>query len=546
MVCNKCGKENQEGTVFCINCGNRLDVQANTNNAEVTSQPEINTVNNVDINQNDSVNNIDTNTNNFDTNYQTSLNNIGNNLPNKPKRGFNKRILFIGIIVLVLIGVGLFFLLFKSSKQTNNLFNENNLIKIENNGMYGYINSNGKIVIEPKYSSASDFYGKYALVRENIKSAYGESEAYEIIDAKGNVIVTPKSYYSVEYLADLDVWVIDDRLYNSELKPISEEGVEVDYGEEGYFSWNDRVKKQGGIMNASGKKTYTYNFKSGEDYIGIDVSENDPILKERYCRITVDNEKYAIVNCDTGKVIYDYTDKYISLEDDNIFEVSDKDSYKTLFSLYIQGDKILYQTENGNIELYGGYVDNGYISVHDNNKYEYIAYIDIKEGKVVSERPTNSSYEYSSLNEWEIKTGITEFECNYKYGLKKGDKILVECGWDDIDYLSLPLYEYLESKGKSYVLGEKDSKMYLINPKNGKVVAEFNSSSVYDSSSSTFLYYTDKDTKKKVIYNLATNKSLVLDDHDDYDIYSNYITVESGNKINYYNTDLKLIYTIEK
>lgn len=546
MVCNKCGKENQEGTVFCINCGNKLDVQANTNNAEVTSQPEINTVNNVDINQNDSVNNIDTNTNNFDTNYQTSLNNIGNNLPNKPKRGFNKRILFIGIIVLVLIGVGLFFLLFKSSKQTNNLFNENNLIKIKNNGMYGYINSNGKIVIEPKYSSASDFYGKYALVRENIKSAYGESEAYEIIDAKGNVIVTPKSYYSVEYLANLDVWVIDDRLYNSELKPISEEGVEVDYGEEGYFSWNDRVKKQGGIMNASGKKTYTYNFKSGEDYIGIDVSENAPILKERYCRITVDNEKYAIVNCDTGKVIYDYTDKYISLEDDNIFEVSDKDSYKTLFSLYIQGDKILYQTENGNIELYGGHVDNGYISVHDNNKYEYIAYIDIKEGKVVSERPTNSSYEYSSLNEWEIKTGITEFECNYKYGLKKGDKILVECGWDDIDYLSLPLYEYLESKGKSYVLGEKDSKMYLINPKNGKVVAEFNSSSVYDSSSSTFLYYTDKDTKKKVIYNLATNKSLVLDDHDDYDIYSNYITVESGNKINYYNTDLKLIYTIEK
>ena len=503
MLCNKCGHNNEDGTIFCIKCGNKLVNESQ----DIVSEKQTDRV-------------------------------------NKSKKGI-KIFIILGIALVVIIAI-LLFIFFGKSKESKSVFNEDSLIKIEKNGKYGYINSNGKIVIEPKYSSASDFYGKYAVVRENIKSAYGESEVYEIIDGKGNVILTPKSYYSVDYITDLDVWVIDDRLYNSELKPISAEGIEVDYEEEGYFSWEDSVKKQGGIMNASGKKTYTYNFKSGEDYIGIDVSENDPILKDRYCRITVDNEKYAIVNCDNGKVIYDYTDKYISLEDDNIFEISDKDSYKTLFSLYIQGDKVLYQTENGNIELYGGYVDNGYISVYDNNEYKYIAYIDIKEGKVVSERPTNSSYENSSLNEWEIKTGITEFECNYKYGLKKDDKILVECGWDDIDYLSLPLYEYLESKGKSYVLGEKDSKMYLINIKNGKVIDEFNSSSVYDSSSSTFLYYTDKDTKKKVIYNLATNKSLVLDDHDDYDIYSNYVTVESGNKINYYNTDLKLIYTIEK
>ena len=519
MVCKKCGKENNEGFLFCIECGCKLE-ESN----EVKSN--LNVI----------------------TNMQSGNNNGNSNaLTNKSSKSSKKGLkVFIigGIGILICLIILLCLVIGKSKSSKNSPFSDDGLIRIEKDEKYGYINTNGKFVIEPRYSSASEFYGKYAVVYEENNDGY-EYVAH-LIDKEGNVVLTVDRYATIKYNDEYDIWVIDNKLYNGSLKQITNDNIEVSYEGEGYLRWIDNTKKQGGIMNVSGKKLYTYNFKTKETYIGLDVSDNDDILKERYCRITVDNKKYAIVNCDTGKVVYDFTDYYISLEDNNIFEFSDKDSYNTQFYVYVQNDKIIYQTENADYELDDYYINRGYIEIEDEDSYKVISYIDVKEGKIVKEKPEYSSDESSSLSDWEIKSGLTEIKCNYNYGLKKGDKIVVACEWDDFEYLSIPVYEYLESKGKPYILGEKDSKTYLINVKNGKIDGEFNSTSVYDNGSSTFIYYTDKDTNKKIIYNLATNKSLVLEDYDDFDIYSNYITVEVGKKINYYNTNLKLIYSIEK
>ena len=92
-------------------------------------------------------------------------------------------------------------------------------------------------------------------------------------------------------------------------------------------------------------------------------------------------------------------------------------------------------------------------------------------------------------------------------------------------------------------MAEKDDKTYIVNLKNGKTVAEFNASYIYDDELSTFIYYDDKSTNKWVVYNLLTGKEMAIDKQNDLDTYSNYITVEEGNKVNYYNANLKLIYT---
>lgn len=504
MVCKKCGKENKDGALFCTGCGSKFD---DNNSVKI------------ELKENKSLTN------------------------KSSKKGLK---IFIVASIVVLIGIVIFLCFFmgKSKNNKSSIFSDDGLIKVEKNEKYGYINTSGKLVIEPKYSKASDFYGKYAIVDE--KNNETGDYVTSLIDTKGNVVLTVDKYATIKYNSEYDLWIIDKKLYDGNLKQLTDDNTEVDYVEDGYFRWVDDTKKQGGIMNASGKKLYTYNFKAGESYINIEVSDNENILKENYCRVNIENKRYAIVNCDTGKVVYDFTDYFITLEDNNIFEFSDKDSYKTQFYLYVQNDKVIYQTKNKDYELDDYYIDRGYIEIEDEEEYEVISYIDVKEGKVVKEKPDYSSEESLSLSDWEIKSGLTEIKCNSNYGLKKGDKIVIECGWSDFEYLSIPVYEYLESKGKPYVLGEKDSKTYLINVKTGKIDGELNSTYIYDSSSSTFVYYTDRDTNKKVIYNLSTNKSLVLEKYDDYDIYSNYITIEVDKKINYYNTDLKLIYSTEK
>ena len=44
-------------------------------------------------------------------------------------------------------------------------------------------------------------------------------------------------------------------------------------------------------------------------------------------------------------------------------------------------------------------------------------------------------------------------------------------------------------------------------------------------------------------YNLITDKTLSVENELELYRYSNYITLKEDNKLNYYNTDLKLIYT---
>ena len=530
MKCYKCGFNNSESDMFCSNCGNKLEKDIQVNDGVVVN--EVNTVNNDTV----SYMNNNVNSNNDTISSTVSTNESLNNKMNHKKKN-NKILVMLIVIVLVLIAVFGFLFFGKSKSSSNSIFN--NLIKIEKNNLYGYINDEGKVVVEPKYKEASEFKGKYAIVED-------EDGLVSLIDTNGKVVMNVNSSYSIKYYEEYDIWVIDDKLYDGSLKQISKEGLTVDYKKNGYLKWKDDRNKKGGIMNSAGKITYTYDFQSDDDYIGIEVSYIEELLKDRYCRVNINNDKYAIVNCNSGKVIYDYTNKLISLKDNNIFGISEKDTYETIAYIYIQDDKILYQTENKKQELDDVNIDKGYIKIEDKDTYKTIGYIDINKGKVVSERPSDDKEENLNLNEWEKMTEITTVKCNSKYSLKKKDKQLLECEWDDFDYFNLNVYKYLQSKGKSYILGKKDGKNYLIDVNSGKIVSEFNSKSVSDSSSSLFINYKDKDTNKRVIYNLETGKSIEIDTTDDYDIYSNYITVEVDNKVNYYNKDLKLIYTSEK
>ena len=106
------------------------------------------------------------------------------------------------------------------------------------------------------------------------------------------------------------------------------------------------------------------------------------------------------------------------------------------------------------------------------------------------------------------------------------------------------------SKKQDLVLLEKDDVTTLFNLKNKKELVSFDSTSVYDYSTSTFIkatIYGDGYTKKNIIiYNILSGKSMTFEADKDVSIYSNYIVVEEDDSDIYYNTNLEQIYVAKK
>lgn len=463
------------------------------------------------------------------------------------KHGKTILLIVIAIALVIALAFGIKFIMGHNKTVDKNIestFDLNALIRIKKDDKYGYIDSNGKFVIQPQYTYATSFTGNYAMVSLETEVDGKKRDVYQLIDKAGTVKATADYSSDIKYFKDYDVWLINKQLYNGSLKKLSADGIKVDDADYGYFKWTNDNYTTGGIMNSSGKITYTYKFETGESYIHIDTHKKNKYVKNIYCTANVENMKYAIVNCDTGKVIYDYSDKYISSNGNNIFKISRKDTYEFISTLYIQDDEIVFQSSNKNVSLY--YSDYGYIQITDDDKdYDQkYSYIDLSSGQIVTQKPANSTNLNMNLNEWEEYTSIKKFSCDTKYGLMSDDKVKIPCEWSYISYLDLPIYKYLSSKGKEYVIASKDNKSYLLNLKDGKTVAEFNDNYVYNVSGTTFIYYTENsDSDNKIVYNLVTGKSLSIESGTSLKIYSNYITFKKDGKLNYYNADLKLIYT---
>lgn len=550
MICFKCGANNIEGSSFCIKCGANLKENEQTfnpvNNVPIKSNEQMNVQQEQSFyNQNSTNNQVYSQPIQNTNSYQNVQPN--NNLNTTDNNKNNKKIMLISIIsaISVILVVVLVFVIKNLSSSNDNslikeLYSKDSLIKIKKDGKYGFINLNGKFVIEPKYESATEFYGNFASVSLIKRHKYGSDEVHYIIDKSGKVRMTTD--YSVKYIDGYNVWIIDDQLYNDSLKRISPKDVSVEYEDNGYFRWENETKNTVGIMNKSGKITYTYKLKN-DKYVALDIPNTSDLLKEKYCIVKIDGEKQEIINCETGKVIYTNTnaDRNIYSKKDNIFELTESKSYDVLSKMYIQNNKIVFETSSEEVDLY--FNNYGYIEITDYDKdYDVrYSYIDISSGKITNTKPNHS--DDINLTEWEKYTKLTEFTCNSGYGLMSGKKVKLSCQWSSIKYLDIPLYKYLSSKGKNYVLAEKDNITHLINIKNGKSVKEFNSGDVYTNTNSSFIFYNDAKTNKKNIYNLITGKSLTVDNSAYIYLFSNYMYIENDDKLNYYNIDLKLIYS---
>lgn len=454
-----------------------------------------------------------------------------------------KKIIMVGIavVLLVLIGVIVKMIFFNNTsdeaKKLEEYFEEDKLILIEENDKYGYISSKGKKVIDFKYEKATEFNGKYAIVTEDGKEYY-------IIDKTGKAMIEPTSSYDIEYVVEADAWVINDCLYDGNLKKVTSDEVEIEYVGDNYFVFSEEEGSNVGIITGDGKETYSYKLSADESYFNVEVADNDDLLKEHYCRINIDNEKYGIVNCDNGKVIVDISQNYIMDGENNIFTLytgNYRGSTSPTFdkTIYIENDKIAYESNNANIEFYN--IENKILEVESRETYDE-EYYDLNNKKMLDERPSYSNSE----DILEKLMGYTKYSCSAGYGIMKDKEVILECGYSRIDMLPINVYNYVKQKTKKeLILAKKDDKVMIVNLKNGKVINSFDYDYVDTDDDSIFIEI-EQDDNKVVVYNLITGKSMEFNDVDDCEMHSNYFIIEQDDANVYYNTSFNEIYSQDK
>lgn len=512
--------------------------------------------------------------NNYNNMYQSSnqengysqqmVSNINNNFNASSKK--NKLFILIIILLVVGIGVGVFFY-FKSAKSSldsNNLdviYDPDKPIIIKKDNKYGYIKSDGSIMIEPQYQTASDFNGDYAIVTvDNPDQTYSYEKTYQIIDNHGNVKLTSESYSSPEYYSDCNIWVVEGVLYDSKLNPILEEGVFVNYISDGYLEYTDNIKQEVGIINCKGKKILSAPGYS----ISVDISENKYTDDDLYASVKIydDEDREFIVSLKTSDILFtsEDADKYYISEDRNgvfyYYNHTLDDGYKNKKYLFFMDNKLMYQTTEvvEDIEVYDYEnkilkIDYGY-DYKNLNKEKRYDYYDVKNNEFLTSEPTSSTTTTVS-DIMELTYGYKKFSSSSKYGLMNGENVVLPAEYDDVDFINQSLFSYIKNKKKQeLLLVQKDKKTILLDLKNKKELMVFDSRYVYDTDGSTFIkadiYDNNSYQKTSVqIYNVLTGANMIIDKDSSVNIKSNYITVTKDKQKHYYNTKLEEIYVEE-
>ena len=479
----------------------------------------------------------------------------------------NKKIIILTILILFTIaGLGVltyFKFLGTNSTKTdlNIIFDPNKPIVINNNGKYGYITSEGKILIEPQYKTANEFYGDYAVVSvETPEASNYNNIQYQIIDKNGNVKLTSDSYKEPQYYSNYDVWVIDETLYDSNLNKVFPEEIKVEYIGYEYFKYRNPVKNEAGIMTYNGKKIFTMPVTS----VYVDISANEYNKEDLYASVKTygDPDREVIISLKTGDILFTSEDAesfYISEDENGIFHYYNHtldDGYENRKYLFFIDNKLAYETTEtvDRIEVYD--YQNQILEIEYDYDYETLGksqriyYYDVKNKKMLESIPESSvTLEDLELDLIEQTYGFKEYSIDAKYGIKSGEKVIVPCEYDDIEYFDKNIFNYMKSMGKELVLLRKNSKSILYNMTESKAITTFDSGYIYKYDYTTFInlktYNEDMYTiKGYTIYNLLSDKSMDFDSESEITIGSNYIIVTKDNKKTYYNTDFKQIYVV--
>lgn len=332
----------------------------------------------------------------------------------------------------------------------------NNLIRVEKNNKVGYIDSEGNMVISPKYLGGTDYYKGLAIVKN-------QNDLLGVINNSDSLISSFGNYFYIERFSNRYIVskFTSNGLKLALLNTNFDELTRYKYDNLSYASNNTFVFVRDntlGILNSKGKEIYTYESDDVDDKnISIEISKiTDENIEPKYAKIKV-NDSSTIVNIKNGKIIYKYTLDEINVLDNNVFYIKTKDSESNNKYIVVNNDKIVFQSDFYKRVRVDDYNSNVIIGVKENITYDYI---DMKTRNVLNE---NNSFDYYYGDGIILKKDYDDSSNIAKFEVIKDGKVI-----SNINNINPITGEYHNGFLK---LADYDNKVYFID-ENGKTINE--------------------------------------------------------------------------
>lgn len=271
----------------------------------------------------------------------------------------------------------------------NSMADTINLIKVEEKGKIGYIDSDGTIITRCKYIAGTNYYKGHAIVKNN-------NNLYGVLNSKGVLEVAFGNFYYIGLFGDnyiaskitnkgLKQGMLDNKLSNvTSFKYDS-----ISYAEDGiYLFTRDETM---GILNSEGKEIYSFKVDEVDDRkIDIEISKvKDAVsLEEVYAKVKV-NSSSTIINVGTGKEVFSYTLSDINVLDNNVFYIKSEDPLENNTYIVISNNDIKLKTNKYKRVRIDDYKSNIAIGINDDTSTDFI---NLDNQKVMNENQNNDYY----------------------------------------------------------------------------------------------------------------------------------------------------------
>lgn len=388
----------------------------------------------------------------------------------------------------------------------NSSYNEDKLIFLKDK----IINTKGKVVID-NYSKLEEDCDYFYIITKR----EGNNKYYYIIDNEGKELYKDKD--RIYYYPKHNNFLIGKDLYYNNQKVASNIVLDDNKIYSGdYFSYSD--KSTGGIIDYKGEKKYQANI---DKFLYLESTSKRDMLEHNYCIINKDYQ-HAIIDCETGDLIIDYSSREIEELNNNVYKISNVvfyvDSSKRLVYYDKQPNEINYNVKYfiNNKLLLGTQLMN----TIDGMPYDNV---------VVSSKIESDN---------NIKTTLCRNVDMY-YGMSINNEEVLPCIYDNISFFYNKINDYL--KDKVYVILTKNNGITLYDIKKEKFFNKVESITY----TSPFIVY--EDNGNRYVYNLKTDDNKILKETDKVKIYDNYYVIETLDVDNmtsneeYYGLDLEKI-----
>ncbi len=305
--------------------------------------------------------------------------------PKNSKISFKKPTIIIPVIAFIFVSIlGMY--LFVSNSHADTV----NLIKIEENDKYGYIDTEGTVITRAKYIAGTDYYKGHAIVKN-------ENNLYGVLNSKGVLEVPFGNYYYIglfgnRYIASKQTRNgLKQALLDGSLDEVTSFKYDtISYAKNGiYLFTRDNTM---GILNKEGKEIFSFSVDEIDSKkIDIDISPvpEDTPLNNRYAKVKL-NDSYAIINIGTGNKVYGYTLEDIEVLKNNVFYIKSESTNENNTYIVIDNDKIKLKTSKYLRVRVDDLDSNIAIAINDDSS---ISYINLNNAEEINDNK-NNSYSY--------------------------------------------------------------------------------------------------------------------------------------------------------